>query len=429
MSPAAEKAIWPQDSTPPRVAYVMSRFPKLSETFILFEMVAVRELGIAVELYPLLRQPESVVHPEARAFIDRAHYIPFASWAVARSQLHWLRTRPRAYLGALAALLRGTAGSVNFFVGALGIFPKTAHAAHLMERQGVTHVHCHFANHPAAAGFVITRLTGLPYSFVAHGSDLHVDRHMLPQKVAEAAFVVAVSEYNRELILAECRRRSVAAEGKVIVVHCGVDTEVFTPRPVDVSERADRPFTIACIATIHEVKGQDYLVEACRRLCDDGLDVRCRLVGDGPGLQSLKRRVAAEGMQARVHFEGRLTRPQVIELLSEIDVLAAPSVPTRTGKREGIPVALMEAMSAGVPVVASAISGIPELVRDEVNGLLVPPRDPAALAAALRRMHDDPVLRGRLAASGRATVVADFNLRRSAVRLAASFTTSGVPAA
>jgi hypothetical protein len=182
----------------PPIAYVMSRWPKLTETFILFEVLAVEALGQPVELYPLLRHREPVSHPEAIALGARARFQPFLSRAILASQVDALRRRPRAYLGALLALMRGTLGSANYFFGGLAIFPKVVHMARDMEARGVSHVHCHFSNHPAAAGFIIHRLTGIPFSFVAHGSDLHVDRHMLDRKVAEAAFVVAISRDNLE---------------------------------------------------------------------------------------------------------------------------------------------------------------------------------------------------------------------------------------
>jgi glycosyltransferase involved in cell wall biosynthesis len=394
-----------------KVAYVMSRFPRLTETFVLGELLAVEEQGHGVELYPLLREHEDVVHPEAQALARRAHYQPFLSLAILRSQAHFLLRDPRAYLGALAAVLRGTWGSRNFFVGALGIFPKVAHAARLMRANGVDHVHCHFSNHPAAAGFVVHRLTGLPYSFTAHGFDLHVDRHMLCEKVAEAAFVVPISEYNRALMVEECGRR---AEEKAVVIHCGVDPGFFRPRDAAPPEP---PFSLVCVGTLHEVKGQSVLVESCRLLADEGVDLACTLVGDGPDRAELTRAIADAGLQARVKLAGLLTRADVAALLRSAHAVVAPSVPTAEGKREGIPVVLMEAMASGVPVVASGISGIPELVDDCVSGLLVPPGDPRALARALRRLHDDPGLRDRLAMAGRQKVEAEFDVRASAAEL------------
>src|SRR5262245_15230909 len=108
----------------PKVAYIMSRFPKLTETFVLYEMLALEQLGVQVELYPLLRERATVMHPEAVAMLDRAHFQPFLSWPILRAQMRFLRRKPRAYLGTLWALLRSTWGSLNFFFGALGIFPK-----------------------------------------------------------------------------------------------------------------------------------------------------------------------------------------------------------------------------------------------------------------------------------------------------------------
>lgn len=394
-----------------KVAYIMSRFPRLSETFVLGELLAVEEQGHEVELYPLLCEREDVVHPEAQALARRAHYQPFLSLAILRSQAHFLLRDPRAYLGTLAALVRGTWGSRNFFVGALGIFPKVAHAARLMRADRVDHVHCHFSNHPAAAGFVVHRLTGLPYSFTAHGFDLHVDRHMLCEKVAEAAFVVPISEYNRALMVEECGER---AEEKAVVIHCGVDTDFFRPQE---SAPPEPPFSLLCVGTLHEVKGQRFLIDACRLLSEEGVDLVCTFVGDGPDRARLTRAVAAAGLEGRVTFAGLRTRADVAGLLRSAHAVVAPSVPTAEGKREGIPIVLMEAMASGVPVVASGISGIPELVHDGVSGLLVPPGDPRALARALRLLDDDPELRERLARAGRETVVREFDVRANAAKL------------
>ena len=168
------------DAGPPRVAYVMSRFPKLTETFILGELVALERRGVPVELYPLLRERAALVHPEAARVAARA--LPAVRVAADPASQSLAAPAPGAYLRRLGRRARGTWGSPNFFVGAIGIFPKVAHAARRMQADGVTHVHCHFANHPAVAGLIIHRLTGIPYSFTAHGSDLHIDRRMLPRR-------------------------------------------------------------------------------------------------------------------------------------------------------------------------------------------------------------------------------------------------------
>jgi glycosyltransferase involved in cell wall biosynthesis len=370
---------------------------------------------VQVDLYPLLRERERLVHPEAAPLVARARHAPFLSPAVAASQLVWLRRRPRAYLRAWRDVLAGTWGSPNFFLGAVACLPKVAHVARRMEADGVTHVHCHFANHPAVAGLVVHRLTGIPFSFTAHGSDLHKDRRMLDRKVAEAAFVATVSADNRRLIVQECGD-GVAA--KVHVVRAGVDTRLFAPASPN---GGGGPLRVLCVGTLHEVKGQAYLVDACRLLADEGVSVRCRLVGAGPDASALRARIRAAGLERDVVLAGPRTRPQIAGELRRADVLVAPSVPTRDGRREGIPVALMEAMSAGLPVVASAISGIPELVEHEAGGLLVAPRDTAAIAGALARLAADPALRARLGRGARARVLAEFDVDSSVTALARRF--------
>jgi glycosyltransferase involved in cell wall biosynthesis len=396
------------------VAYVMSRFPKLTETFILAELEAMDRAGVRVELHPLLRQTGEPVQPAAVRWVDRAHFLPFLSQAIVRSQWTFLRDRRRRrrYLRAFADMIAGTWRSPNFLLGGLGIFPKVAHASLARVDEGVAHGHCHFANHPALAGWLTHRLVGLPYSFTAHGSDLHVDRTMLPAKVAEAAFVVTISSDNRSVIEATC---GPGAEAKVEVIHCGIDPAAFRP----VERGGAGPLRIIAVGTLHEVKGQIHLIEACGLLAARGVDVTCTFIGDGPDRDALEARVGELGLADRVTFAGRLTTDAVAAALGEADVLAAPSVPTRGGKREGIPVVLMEAMATGLPVVASRLSGIPELVTDGVDGLLVPPGDDTALADALARLADDPALRERMGAAGRDTVLRGFDVDRNAALLAA----------
>lgn len=394
-----------------RVAWIMSRFPRLTETFVLYEILAAETLGLSVDVYPLLRERARVIHPEAQDLLGRVRYTPFLSWRIIASQLYWLARAPRRYLGAVWAVVRGTWGSANFLFGGLSAFPKVAHMARAMQADGVEHVHCHFANHPALAGFVIQRLTGITYSFTAHGSDIYVDRHMLKRKVAEAAFVIAVSEHGRRVILDEC---GAAFHDKVRVVHCGVDAEVFVP---DVDRAQSAELSILCVATLSPWKGQVQLIEACRLLTERGVRFRCLLVGGAGDRDALQRRIVDAGVADRVQIAHWKTRPEVARLIREADVVVAPSVPTSGGKQEGIPVSLMEAMASGTPVVASRLGGIPELVEHEQTGLLVTPGDPAGLAEALERLHASPELRRRLAEAGRARVLRDFELRSNAAEV------------
>jgi glycosyltransferase involved in cell wall biosynthesis len=162
-------------------------------------------------------------------------------------------------------------------------------------------------------------------------------------------------------------------------------------------------------------------VDACARLAADGVPFRCRIVGDGPLREPIQERIATRSLTASVELLGARTSDEVRDLLRDADALVLPSVPTADGRREGIPIVLMEAMSSGLAVVASRMAGIPELVEDHVGGLLVEPGDAAALADALMELARDPDLRQRLGRAGRARVLAEFDLDTQARRLASEF--------
>jgi glycosyltransferase involved in cell wall biosynthesis/peptidoglycan/xylan/chitin deacetylase (PgdA/CDA1 family) len=407
----------PRRGRPARVAYVMSQFPKISETFVLYEMQALETIGARVEVFPLRRGPKGPRHAEARAFEERAHFVGAVSWEALRATLGRLARDGRRTLRVYADVLRGTWGSRKFFFGALVYFPKCVAFAERMEALGIDHVHAHFASHPALAALVIHRLTGIPYSFTAHGSDLHVDRTILDEKVASAAFVVAVSSYNRDLICETCGEQ---VRDKVAVIHCGADPSVFAVRNGHTNGHAgseqgsERALRIVCVASLEEVKGHTFLLRACRLLLDRGVDVGCDLVGGGPLLREIREEATALGLDGHVTFHGAVPRSDVGRIVSAADVAVLASHPTRSGRREGIPVALMEAMMSGLPVVASGLSGIPELVVHERTGFLVPPGDPWTLADRLECLADAPLLRRSLGEAGRARVAEEFDLPRNA---------------
>jgi len=398
-------------SAAPRVAYVMSRFPKLTETFVLDEILELERQGVAVEVFPLWRERAGVVHAEARPVVARAHFTATLDATVLVDNVRALLDAPGRYVGTLVTLVRSNWRSPRFLAGALAIFPKACSFARRMRALGVRHVHAHFASHPAAAAFVVGRLAGIPWSFTAHGSDLHREQSMLALKVAEAEFVVAISEFNRRFIL---DRVGEAFAAKIHVVHCGVD---LARHPRRDGTSANEAFEIGCIGTLHAVKGQRHLLDACAELSALGIDWRCHLIGDGPDRRALEARARAAGTGDRVVFHGSCERERVGALLAGMDVLAAPSVPTRDGRREGLPVVLMEAGATGLPLVASRLSGIPELVVDGETGLLIEPGDAPGLARALARLAAEPATRQRLGAAARARIERDFALGANVERL------------
>lgn len=396
-----------------KLAYIMSRFPTVTETFVLLEMSELRRRRTCPEIYPLIWQRLPVVHPEAQDLMPHVHRAWFVSPRVVWANVRSLVAHPLRYAAVIWELASGMFGSWRLFLKTLIVFPKSVWMTLDMQRRGIEHVHAHFSTLPAAAALVARRLADIPFTFTAHGSDIHVDQRMLDRKIEASAGAVMVSEYNRRFVLERC---GTSLADKLSVIHCGIRPDDYEAcRSQQGGE--DRPFTVACVAALKEVKGHEYLIEACRILRDRGVDFVCRLAGDGPLRRRIEEQIGRHGLEGRVLLHGALARDEVSELLKQADAAALTSVPTARGRREGIPVALMEAMAAGLPVVASRISGVPELVEHERNGLLVPPRESEAIADALQRLSDDPELGRRLGLAARAKVREEFDIEQTVDRL------------
>jgi glycosyltransferase involved in cell wall biosynthesis len=404
----------------PRVAYVMSRFPKITETFVLYEILELERNGVAVEVFPLLRERTSVVHPEALRLMPRVRFLPTLSPAILAAIGRRLRRDPVRLLRALAEALWGTRHSLNFLFGALGIFAKTVKMAEEMETLGIRHVHAHFASHPALAALIIHRLTGIPFSFTAHGSDIHIDQTMFDTKLRAARFAVTVCRYNVDFL---AEKFGDWVRDRLRVIHTGTDTESFAYEPPP--DRTGRAFTILCVGALREVKGHRVLIDACALLRERGIDLRCRLIGEGELQRDLEWQIHELGLWERVHLLGARPRAAVAAEMRAADVVLLPSILGQRGDREGIPVCLMEAMATGRPVISSRQSGIPELVEHEVEGLLCPPGDPVALADALQRLAGDEALCRRLGAAGRDKVLREFDMRACANTLAVMLAEGG----
>lgn len=407
------------DASPPQIAYTMSRFPILTETFILNEILILLDQGYRIQVWPLLKERTRVRHAEVELVLPYVVWLPFLSPGVLGSNLILLATRPGRYLKAFADMFRGTWGSWNYLIGGLGIWPKSVHLARQLERGGVKHLHAHFANHPALAAWIVHRLTGIGYSFTAHGSDLHIDQTMLAQKIDEARFVVTISHYNKAFIAEHVGPNRA---DKVHIVHCGVDTQLFRPLEWPRPTPAEGPLRILCIAALRDVKGHRHLIAACAILATRGIPFRCELVGEGPLRKDIERQIASLGLADRVLMLGPLPRERILtKLRQETDVVALTSILAPRGNREGIPVTLMEAMACALPVVSSRISGIPELIEDGISGLLTAPGNAEAIADALESLAWDHALRAALGGAARIRIVSDFEIQRNAAELARLF--------
>ena len=396
-------------SDPPEIAVVMSRFPKFTETFVVNEILGLEKQGLTVHIFPLLAEQPGPHQPKAEPLVDRARFGNPWGFAALTTAVKLLVTRPRRMGAILGRLVLDTWRAPGMLVKDLALIPRIAVIADQITELPVSHVHAHFLTHGGFAAWALGRLTGLPYSVVAHGSDVHRHQAMMRTKVAEAGFIAAISEFNRGVIRNRC-----GDVGRVEIVRCGIDATPIVPAGPD--DRAQEPLVI-CVGTLHEVKGQRYLIEAAAELEGRGIRINVDLVGDGPDRAMLADLAARLGVDDRVTLVGPLGHDEVIERYRRAHVMVAPSVPSSDGRREGIPTVIMEAMASGTPVVASDLSGIPELVEHEQTGLLVEPGDHVAIAAAIERLLGDGDEAARLATNANRRVRDEFDLMATTARL------------
>lgn len=391
---------------------MFSRYPLLSETFILREMDELKQLGHRIEVAPLRLVPAVRCHERLRRFRGDVVVEPWLSRRTFAQHAGLLRSDFRAYAQAWTRGLWAHKGRLDALAGVCAFWPKIGAIARRFERAGVEHIHAHYATHPAMAAWMIHRLTGIPFSFTVHAHDLFVHQAGLEAKLRAAAFVVTISDFNRARLA--CAYPSLAH--KLVVVHCGVRPQAYLRPHCPAPHGCLR---LLCVASLQRYKGHRVLLAACDQL-RGRLDFSCRFIGWGPLRAELVHEIRRRRLAHLVHLAGPAEEEEVAGALQHADLFVLPSVVEPSGKMEGIPVALMEAMAAGVPVIASRLSGVPELVRAGDTGWLVPPADPHALADAIWELRD-PGLRAALAGRAREYVGREFNAEHSARELAALF--------
>lgn len=395
----------------PNVVYLVSRFPVTSETFIVREIEALDRLNqFDLEIRSLFPPPGGALHDVARRWSDRL-VRPSAAGALAG--FAWaILTRPLAISSALATVTRGYLRRPPLLVRALiTTVLACAHARDLARRARPSHVHAHYATYPALAAWVCRHLVGTSYSFTVHAHDLYVDTSMLDRKIADARYVVTISEYNRVLL-----EEHNPAHTPIRVIHAGIDTAAYHFRPRGIP--TDGEVRALTVASLQQYKGHAVLLEA---LAMGGVEVdriTLDLVGDGVLRGELEALVDRLGLADRVRFWGSSSEDAVRASLDAADMFVLPSIVADDGQMEGLPVSLMEALACGVPTISTELSGIPEIVVDGVTGLLATPGDAASLNDTLKAMVQRGSAAVEFAEAGRALVVREFDLRESVAALA-----------
>jgi colanic acid/amylovoran biosynthesis glycosyltransferase len=400
-----------QDVPSMRIAYVVKRYPRFSETFIVNEILAHEAAGQDIHVFAL--------HPPVDQYFQ-------AAIAKVRAPVTYL-TADSVRADGLWSQLQQAAGEWSGLWTQLSAAGKASgnevyQAARLaleIRARGIDHLHAHFASTATTVARLASLFTGIPYTFTAHAKDIFheaVDSVDLGHKIDCAAGAVTVSDFNVEYLAAQFD----GSANKLRRIYNGLDLAQF-----EFSKPDRRPPKIVAVGRLVEKKGFDDLIRACALLREEGVGFQCEIVGGGELERALRQCIADLHLDGIVQLSGPRPLTYVQDAIRQAAVLAVPSVTASSGDRDGLPTVLLEAMALGTPCVATSVTGIPEAIRDGATGLLVPERQPAELASAIKRLMLDVGLRMRLAAAARRVVEQQFDIRQNAAKLREFFLSCG----
>jgi glycosyltransferase involved in cell wall biosynthesis len=392
-------------------AYLVSRYPSQTHTFILNEVRAMRAAGVRVETVSIRRvEREALLSDVDRREFERTRaLLPVAPAELLRAHARALRRGPLAYLRTLGSALRDSSGGARATLWQLFYFGEAVLLWAWLEDQGLSHIHVHHANVSSDVALLACRFANATrpkgaerwtWSLTLHGPAEFVDvpGYKLELKAEAADAVICVSDFARSQVLALVDGD---ARARLHTVHCGVDVERFSARG---PRRQEGPMSVLTVAQLARRKGLDVLLNAVAMLRARDVAVEVVVVGDGDERGRLETRARELGLEEAVAFAGPVGQDRIPDYYARADVFCLPSF------AEGIPIVLMEAMARQLPVVTTTVMGVPELVVDRRCGLLVPPARADLLAGALEELAEDAARREELGRAGRERVVEGFEL-------------------
>lgn len=383
-----------------KVAYLISLYPAISHTFVLREILGLREEGM--EIYPAsinsldashqnLTQDEILEHEKTFYIKKQGFFGAFAATFTA------LFKHPAGFFKGLWQALMLSKFNPVALIYNLAYFAEALILGRWMESNNLHHVHVHFINPATLVALLASKIFPITYSFTSHGPDefFNVEGQLIKEKIEGALFAVSISNYNRSQLM---RVSPQSNWKKLSVIPLGINPDQFKPQPKNTAGE----FEILCVGRLVPAKGQAILVEAANRLIKGGLNIKLRLIGEGPDRPYLEK---FQG--PRIILEGNISQDKIRDFYHAADLFVLPSF------AEGVPVVLMEAMSMEIPCVSTFVNGIPELIENNVEGILIPPSNIEKLVETIRRLYGDNALRTQLGKAGRAKILNSYRLNRN----------------
>ncbi len=417
-----------KEPKPLRVGYVLKRFPRFSETFILNELLELERQGVEVHVFSLMQPPPEARHRLLDTLQAPVVYLPCSGglkkWTVSPG----LSEEQRLEIGIESCFCDGEPPFAEFFPD-----KSPAQASHLCLQattlamfataRGIQHLHAHFASNATTVALLAGRFAQTPFSFTAHARDIYhtyingtIDNDLRRRKIAGARFVITVSDYNRDHL------RTVAdlwARNRIRRLYNGVDLTRFHP------DSTDPPSDLfLAVGRLVEKKGFQYLINACEILQQRGCTFRCEVIGDGPQREALAQQINDADLKEKVKLVGAAPQEQLIKHMRCAAAVVLPCVVSSSGDRDGLPTVLLEGMAMGLPVISTRVAGVPEIIDHKETGLLIAPENSLELANAMERVLDQPTQRSAMGYAARNKAERLFDLTKNVASLVDYFVRS-----
>ena len=414
-----------------KIGYILKGYPRTSETFITNEIRLLEKMGVGLSIFSVKKLEGEQNHAMVKDIKASVTYLPqadplsesrFSQWLIdnvpkfSTSHALLFKKQPLAYVKVFLECLAMSFQYRNgFFEWPREVFFKEflqagyiANAA--IESGQIQHLHAHFCHGSTTIAMFASRMSGIPFSFTAHAKDIYLQElnpgNLLRKKMRRAEFLVTCTGANEEHL------QRLAPKGtKIYKIYHGLDTQLFANSAQDSPIISDEKMPVVLsVGRLVEKKGFDFLIKACAILKERGRRFQCQIVGGGDGYtETLVQLIKELGLEDTVNLHGAVTQEELRDIYQQATLFALPCLVVDNGDRDGIPNVLVEAMAMRVPVISTDISGIPELIDNNVNGLLVPEKNALAMADAIEKLLINPALRQQLGDAGRARVCQDFD--------------------
>jgi len=391
-----------------KIAFIDNYFPYLSTTFIYQEVLGIKNMGIPIKTYSIRKPTSSQIPKECLELYHTTKYlIPINISSFITANLYFIVKSPIKYFDLIIFLLkRKYEKNVIDRVRTIFHFFEGVYLAKLIKNENdISHIHAHQASHPCTLALVAAELNQITFSFTAHANDIWVDKLYISDKVNRAKFVITCTNYGRNFIINE---NSIENPDKISTIYHGVDTNKFK----NIKQNKNNSiFTILNIGRLSEEKGQKNLIMACKELRDNGYVFKCIIVGDGPHRSILSKLIEQYDLKEMIILVGEVFQEDIIEYYRNADLFVLTSI------RENLPNVLLESQSMGIPVIAPNIAGIPELIQNDYNGILIPPNNITAIVNSIKDIFNNKEKLRMFSENGRNTVCTHFKQNDSILKI------------